>query len=167
MASDTAPPAPTPPPGQPRGQPQLLVRAQYVKDLSFENPGAPKSLARRDGQPEIAVNVDVTGNRLSPNQYELVLAITATARTGGETTFIAELVYGAVMSVENVPIERAEPLVLIEGPRLLFPFARNIMADLTRDGGYPPLLLQPMDFAALYRRHLERQAAEKPATPPN
>ncbi len=132
--------------------PPLVLRAQYIKDLSFENPNAPAILASMTEPPEIEVSVNVGGERHGDNDYEVTLSIHAEAKAGSETAFLVELVYSGYMSVNNVPEEQLQPLVMIEGPRLLFPFARNIIADVTRDGGFPPLLLQPMDFAALFQQ---------------
>ena len=138
-------------------QPAIAVRAQYVKDLSFENPGAPMSLAAEKGQPTIDVNVDVEARALAETEYEVSLRIAATAKHDETAAFEVELLYAGLFSLVNVSEENRSQVCLIECPRLLFPFARRIVADATRDGGFPPLLLNPIDFAALYRQHLERQ----------
>lgn len=131
--------------------PEIDIEAQYIKDLSFENPlGA---MAPAEVQKSPAINVDVTtGGRPLPNdRYEVSLQIRGEARTEDTTVFIAELTYAAVMTIKNVPQEAIGPVLLIEGARLIFPFARNIIADVTRDGGFPPLFLSPIDFVELYR----------------
>jgi len=143
-------------------QPAVAVRAQYVKDLSFENPGAPMSLAAEKGPPSIDVDVDVQARALAETEYEVSLRISATAKHEEATAFEVELLYAGVFSLLNISAENHSPVCLIECPRLLFPFARCIIADATRDGGFPPLLLNPIDFSALYREHQERQIEATP-----
>lgn len=138
--------------GAEAGAPPLILRAQYIKDLSFENPNAPSVLAELDEPPQIEVSVNVGGERHGDTDYEVTLTINAEAKAGTETAFLIELVYSGYLTVQGVPEEHIQPLVMIEGPRLLFPFARNIIADVTREGGYPPLFLQPMDFASLFQQ---------------
>ena len=143
---------------QAQGEPvQFSVIAQYVRDLSFENPGAPASLALSQ-QPKIDIGVDVQARRLPEDRFEVELRIRANAADPeGKSAFVVELVYSGIFLVKNVPADALQPLCLIECPRVLFPFARRIIADVTRDGGFPPLLLDPIDFVALYRQHLARQ----------
>ena len=130
--------------------PQVSILVQYVKDLSFENPNAPASL-QATGQPKIEVNVAVNAKRAGDAVYECELKITAKASTeDANTAFVAELVYAGLFGLSNVPDEALEPFLIIEAPRILFPFARRIIADATRDGGFPPLMLDPIDFASLY-----------------
>lgn len=143
------------PPMTPDGAQQLIVNAQYVKDLSFENPRAPQSLIQQNTQPAVDINVDVKAQNLGPNVFEVVLTINATARTENEPVFLVELAYGAVVTVNNAPQEMVAPLILVETPRIVFPFARAVIANATRDGGFPPLLINPIDFAELLRRHQE------------
>jgi preprotein translocase subunit SecB len=131
---------------------QLLINAQYIKDLSFENPRAPQSLFQQPGPPEVEINVDVKARNLGQDNYEVVLTINSTARAGGEPVFIVELAYAAVVSVRNVPENVVGAILLVETPRIIFPFARAIIANATRDGGFPPLLINPIDFAELLRR---------------
>lgn len=140
--------------------PPLSVGGQYIKDLSFEAPNTPMVFAQlQKQQPDIAVNVDVNARALQNNIYEVVLNIKAECKVGEMTAFIAELSYGGIFTI-NVPREHLEPLLLIECPRLIFPFARAILADATRDGGFPPLLLNMVDFVAMYQNQLkERQTA--------
>lgn len=134
-------------------QQQLIINAQYIKDLSFENPNSPTSLRQQANQPSVEINVDVKGQGLGSDNYEVVLTINATAKTQTETLFIIELAYGAIVTVRNVPQEMVSAVVLVEAPRLIFPFARNIVAETTRDGGFPPLMINPIDFGELLRRN--------------
>ncbi len=145
---------------QPQAQ-QLIVNAQYIKDLSFENPRAPHSLQQQAAQPAVEINVDVKAQSLGPDTYEVVLTIKASAKTQTESLFIVELVYGAVVTIHNVPQELLSQAVLVETPRIMFPFARNIVAETTRDGGFPPLMINPIDFGELLRRNV---AANQGAT---
>ena len=137
------------------GGPLVTVRTQYIKDLSFENPGAPRSLADSEKPPNIQVNVDVEAKPFPQSHYEVALHITATAKREETSMFTIELVYAGLFALENIPRDRIENVCLVECPRLLFPFARRIIADGTREGGFPPLLLDPIDFARLLRQHRE------------
>ncbi|WP_186390222.1 MULTISPECIES: protein-export chaperone SecB [unclassified Stappia] len=144
--------------------PGMSILAQYIKDLSFENPNAPGSLQPQE-QPKLDINVNVGAQPMGENQFEVVLTLTATARTSAMTVFAIELVYGGLFRIVGVPEEHLHPFVLIECPRMLFPFARNILAEASRNGGFPPLMLDPIDFAALYRQNAaqaQAQAAQKP-----
>jgi preprotein translocase subunit SecB len=136
----------------PSGPQQLIVNAQYIKDLSFENPRAPQSLLQQTAPPEVEINVDVKASNLGPEVFEVVLTINATARAQGEAVFLVELAYGTVVTVKNTPAEMLPTLVLVETPRIVFPFARAVIANATRDGGFPPLMINPIDFAELLRR---------------
>ena len=140
---------PTTGPAEPQ---QLILNAQYIKDLSFENPRAPQSFAQQTAQPEVEINVDVKARNLNPNVFEVVLTINATARAQGETVFLVELAYGSVVTILNATPEMLPTLVLVETPRIVFPFARAIIANATRDGGFPPLMINPIDFGELLRR---------------
>ena len=131
---------------------QLILNAQYIKDLSFENPRAPQSLIQQTTQPDVEINVDVKANNLGPEVFEVVLTINATARAQGETVFLVELAYGSVVTIKNATAELLPALVLVETPRIVFPFARAVIANATRDGGFPPLMINPIDFAELLRR---------------
>lgn len=143
--------------------PQVSILAQYVKDLSFENPNAPQSLQNANGDaPRIEVNVNVGVRRVAEEAYEVDLRVEATARQEALKSFQVELLYSGVFGLKNVPEEALEPFLLVEAPRMLFPFARRIVADATRDGGFPPLLLDPIDFAALY---MQQRAQGNGATP--
>lgn len=157
--------------GQPAAvpaQPNLGVIAQYVKDFSFENPGAPATLRARTGQPNINIAIGVQSSSLSPTEIEVELKVEARALDGQAVLFAAELVYAGIFRLTNIPQENVRPLALIECPRLLFPFARQILADATRNGGFPPLLIDPVDFVALYRQQLENAAGQqRPAAATN
>lgn len=138
---------------------QLAVKAQYVKDLSFENPSAPGGLMELHEEPEIDVNVNVEVAKLNNEDYEVALTIGVDAKSGGTTLFICELSYAGIFGIgPTIPEEHHAPILLIECARLLFPFARAIIADATREGGFQPLLLQPLDFAALYQQQAEQGA---------
>lgn len=140
---------------------RLIVNAQYIKDLSFENPRAPQSLTQQNTAPAVDINVDVNAQPLNPDTFEVVLTVKASAKINNEPLFVLELVYGAVVTVRNVQREMLPPVLLVETPRLMFPFARNIVADATRDGGFPPLMINPIDFTDLLRRN----AAAAPDVP--
>jgi preprotein translocase subunit SecB len=140
--------------------PQAGVIAQYTKDLSFENPNAPESFQTiANSQPKIDVNVGVNGRKLNEETYEVELKISATAKQGDDSTFVVELVYAGLFGLRNVPEDVIQPFMLVQAPAILFPFARRIIADATRDGGYPPLLLEPIDFGGLYQQQMAQQQA--------
>lgn len=143
--------------------PQLRVLAQYVKDLSFENPGAPKSLQGQQAAPGININVNVNANPMSQTDYDVVLALNAKAETDGKVLFNLELLYGGVFHIEGFPQEHMLPILFIECPRILFPFARQIIADSTRNGGFPPLLLDPIDFAQMFQQKIAEEQAKAKA----
>jgi preprotein translocase subunit SecB len=144
--------------------PQLNVLAQYTKDLSFENPNAPQSLQPQAQPPQINIQINVGANNMSEAEFEVTLNIEGKAENGGKMIFSFELAYAGVFRISNVPKEQLHPLVMIECPRLLFPFAREIIATAVRDGGFPPLMLDPVDFVGLYRQNMERQAAAQAAS---
>ena len=137
--------------------PSLNVLAQYVKDFSFENPNAPQSFGPREKQPEIQININVNANPLGDDNFEVELTLQAQAGKDAEMLFNAELIYAGVFKVQNLPPEALHPAILIECPRLLFPFARAILANATRDGNFPPLMLEPIDFAALYQQRVAEE----------
>ncbi len=134
--------------------PSLNILAQYIKDLSFENPGAPRSLQARDKAPAININVNVNANPLSETEFDVVLALTAEAKDGDKILFNVELTYGGVFRIAGFPQEHMLPLLFIECPRLLFPFARQIVSDATRNGGFPPLMIDPIDFAQMFTQRM-------------
>ena len=137
--------------------PQLMVLAQYTKDLSFENPNAPGSL-QQTTQPQISISVNVVTSPLSDTDIEVTLRLEGKAEAAGSVMFNIELQYAGVFRIQNVPQEQVQPLVLIECPRLLFPFAREIIATSVRNGGFPPLMLDPIDFVALYQQRMAQVA---------
>lgn len=137
--------------------PSLNVLAQYIKDLSFENPHAPHSLRPRENSPEINININVNANPLSETDFEVELKLEANAGEGAEAMFNVELIYAGVFRLANMPEEAVAPAILIECPRLLFPFARQVVADATRNGGFPPLMIDPVDFAALFQQRMAEE----------
>jgi preprotein translocase subunit SecB len=147
--------------GNGTAQPQTLnILAQYVKDLSFESPGAPLSLRPRDKAPGININVNVNANPIAENDFDVVLTLSAKAADGKDVLFNAELVYGGVFRIEGFPQEHLLPLLFIECPRLLFPFARQIIAEATRNGGFPPLMIDPIDFAQMFQQRMAEEQAK-------
>ncbi len=162
---------------QPTGQqaPPLVVNIQYVKDLSFEVPGAPAIFSTLRAQPQVSINLDVQARRVQEGQnvFEVSIVIRAEAhdtsnQSNGQaipapTVFVAELTYAGVFTLNGLPENAIDPVLLVECPRILFPFARNILADVTRDGGFPPVLLQPIDFVALWQSRRAQAGATAPA----
>ena len=147
--------------------PQIGVLAQYVKDLSFENPHAPRSLAPSPQQPAINIQINVDAAQMSETDVEVTLKIEGKAEAQGMLLFNFELVFAGIFRIQNVPADSIQPIVLIECPRLLFPFAREIIATATRNGGFPPLMLEPVDFVALYRQRMAAAQASPPSQPIN
>ncbi len=145
--------------------PPISILHQYTKDLSFENPGAPQVFVQEGPAPEVSINVDVNIAKLSDRDHEVSLQLNAHARTPETTLFMAELVYCGLVRLGDVPDEHVQPLLMIEAPRLLFPYARNIISDTTRDGGFPALMIGYVDFVELYRRRLEGLAEGTGGTP--
>ncbi|QDH15707.1 protein-export chaperone SecB [Oecophyllibacter saccharovorans] len=144
------------PPGMP-----VAINLQYLRDLSFEVPQGANTFATLRTPPQVGVNIDVQANRLQQDQqvYEVALIIRAEAVEApteekpepGRVVFIAELNYAAIVTLDNPPAEAVEPILLVEVPRLLFPYARSIISDVTREGGFPPIVLQPIDFVAMWQ----------------
>ena len=130
--------------------PGIRILAQFVRDLSFENPHAPESLRAGASQPQIDLGVEMNARGREDGLFEVDLKLSATANREGQTVFVVELLYGGVFQITGVPGEEMEPVLLIECPRYMFPFARRIIADVTSEGGYPPFLLDPIDFAGVY-----------------
>ena len=137
----------------------FLVKGQYIKDLSFENPHAPQSLTNVTARPAIDVNVDLKAQKLQEGFYEMTLHLAARATAEGNTLFLAELAYAGIFQLINIPEDRVEALLMVDCPFVLFPFARRVIADVTRDGGFPPLMLDPIDFHALYRQNKAKEKA--------
>ena len=153
-----------PPPAEAnQAPPQLNVLAQYVKDLSFENPNAPGSLQQQSQAPKINIQINVNAKPLAQNDFEVELKIEGRAEVPNLFLFSFDLLYAGVFKIQNVPQENVHAIVMIECPRLLFPFARAIIADAVRNGGFPPLLIDPVDFVSLYR---QRMAEMQPSAPP-
>ena len=156
--------------GQTKIQPQaqqglpvlpITVNAQYIKDLSFETPGPFITSKNLKEAPNISLNIEVRANTLEDKRYEVELHVTAKATNNNEKVFILDMTYAGAFTLNDIPEQNIPPVLLIECPRLLFPFARNIVADVTRDGGFPPLALSPIDFAEIYRRQLAKVQAEQ------
>ncbi|MFP1645297.1 protein-export chaperone SecB [Pontitalea aquivivens] len=156
-------------PAQPQAAPQvkMSVLAQFVRDMSFENVVAQKGLQSADVQPEMQVQVSLDARkRQVEHQYEVItkFKVTSTNKANNSPLYLLELDYGGIFHIEGVPEEQMHPFLLIECPRLLFPFVRRIVSDVTRDGGFPPFNLDTVDFLALYRAELARRAeAQNPA----
>ena len=139
--------------------PQVGVIAQYVKDMSFENPNAP-AVYQWQSQPQMDVQFNIGSQPVGPDVHEVVLKIDIAAKSAEGTAFQMELVYGGLFALRNIPEDQLQAFLLAEAPRLLFPFARRIISDATIDGGFPPLLLDPIDFAGLYMQRAAQQQAE-------
>lgn len=140
--------------------PVFSVLTQYLKDFSFESPNAPHSLRTQEKMPEIEISINVNANPIGDDNYDVVLLMSAKAGDGKDMLFHLELQYGGVFHVQNIPEEHLMPLVFIEGPRILFPFARQIVAEATRNGGFPPLMIDPIDFAGLFQKRLAEEEAK-------
>jgi len=149
---------------QPGAQPSMRILGQYLKDLSFENPNAPTSLGPQQTQPDINIAVNVNARNLAPSDFEVELHLDAKATAQGKVVFAAEILYAGTFRLENFPSSMLHPAVLIECPRMLFPFARQILADATRNGGFPPLMLDPIDFAGMYQKRMLQQPPQQQAT---
>ena len=149
----------------PEHQQQISVHAQYVKDLSFESPAAPDCFVKALGQPDVQIGVNVASKRVNETLFEVELRLEATAKVEKKILFVTELSYAGLMSATNISNEEIQPLMMIEGPRLLFPFARAIMSGVTRDGGFLPLNLNPIDFIALYQNNVSGTKEKEPNSP--
>ena len=143
--------------------PQLNVLAQYIKDLSFENPNAPQSLSPGQ-QPSINIQINVNARPLAETDFEVELKLDGKADVSGNVLFAFELTYAGVFRIQNVAKENVHPMIMIECPRLLFPFAREIVASAVRNGGFPPLLIDPVDFVGLYRQRMSQMQPQQPQT---
>jgi preprotein translocase subunit SecB len=151
------PPAGLPTGADPAAPPGIRILAQFIRDLSFENPRAPESLRAQAQPPQIDLSVEMNARTRPDGLYETDLKLVVSAQASGETVFQIELVFGGLFQVTGVPEEEMEPVLLIECPRYLFPFARRVIADLTGESGFPPFMLEPIDFAAVYQA---RQAGQ-------
>lgn len=151
-------------------QVRMSVMAQFVRDMSFENVVAQKGVSGTDVQPDIQVAVSLDARkRQVDHQYEIVTKykVTSKNKATGDVLFLLEVDYGGVFHVEGVPDDQLHPFLLIECPRMLFPFVRRIISDVTRDGGFPPLNIDTVDFLALYRQEMARRAQAQAQTVPN
>lgn len=136
--------------------PQVSILAQYIKDLSFENPNAP-AVYQWQTQPHIEVQFNIGTQPMAQDVYEVALKVDVSAKADEGVVFHVELVYSGLFAIKNVPEDQIQPFLYIEAPRILFPFVRRILADSVRDGNFPPLMLEPIDFAALYMQQTEQQ----------
>jgi preprotein translocase subunit SecB len=143
--------------------PSVGVISQYVKDLSFENPNAP-AVFQWEGQPQIDVNFNIGNEQVAEDVYEVVVKINVVAKSADQTAFQVELVYAGLFAIRNIPEEQLAPILLAQGPAMLFPFARRVLADAVRDGGFPPLMLDPIDFGALFMQQAELAAQQAEAS---
>jgi len=160
--------------GQPQGpmpgsapdqaQPQFSVLTQYMKDFSFENPNAPRSLSPTQ-QPTASMQVDVVANPLAATDFEVELKMEGKTEVGGTLMFSFELTYSGLFRIQNIPQESLGPLLMIECPRLLFPFAREVIAGAVRNGGFPHFFIEPIDFVALYRQKMMQAQPPQPSAP--
>ena len=151
--------------GTPQGEdaaPSLQMRAQYTKDLSFENPRAPGSIFNLKEAPELEVNVNLGAQRLDDGVFELAIQISARAVAEKVSVFLIDLTYAGIFETKNIPEEALEQVIFVQGAFLLFPYARRVISDISRDGGFPPLQLEPVDFLTMYqqqRGNIQRQEA--------
>lgn len=140
--------------------PRVQVIGQYIKDLSFENPGV---IGGQNARPQIELNVDLQVRQLEQEHFEVELKLRVSAKAEERALFLLELVYGGLFQLHNIPDDVRQQVLLIEAPHILFPFARRIVADIVRDGGMPPLMIEPIDFAALYRAKVAQMQSGTPA----
>lgn len=143
----------------------IVVNTQYVKDLSFENPLAPASLGMPKNKPNIDLSIDIKAQALQEKTYEVVLHITAKAVSDDKPLFIVDLAYAGIFTLNGIEEKDKEPILLVYCPNMLFPFARRIIADVTRDGGFPPLMVDPVDFFSLYQQKQSQPAVGKEQVP--
>ena len=148
--------------GQDTG-PAIGVISQYVKDFSFENPNAP-AVFQNQTAPQIDVQFNIASGRVGDDVYEVVLKIEVRAETDGQVAFIVDLSFAGLFGLRNIPEEHLQPFLLGEAPRLIFPFARRVLADAVRDGGFPPLLLEPIDFGGIYQAQIEAEGQAQVTT---
>lgn len=141
---------------------QLNILAQYIKDLSFENPNAPRSL-QPSQQPSINIQINLGSQKLSDTDHEVELKIEGKAESAGMMLFGFDLVYAGIFRLQGIPDDTLQPVLMIECPRLLFPFAREIVASAVRNGGFPPLMIDPVDFVGLYRQKMAEGQPQPPA----
>ena len=149
--------------GAPDGEPQVAVIAQYIKDLSVENPSAPQ-VFQWQVQPSVDVQFNINVEKLGDDVHEIVLKMEVSARSENGVHFVVDLSYAGLFGVRNVPADALQPFLLIEAPRLVFPFARQIVAEAVSSSGFPPLLLDPIDFTAAYMSQLQANQQEGGST---
>lgn len=155
--TDTNAGAPTANGTETEGGPGLRIMAQFIRDLSFENPNAPESLRVTGDQPQIEIGVELNARGRQDGLFEVDLKLNVEAKRSGQAAFTIELVYGGLFAISGIPEADLEPVLMIEAPRFLFPFARRIIADLSTDGGFPPFMLDPIDFAGIYEARQAQQ----------
>ena len=143
-------------------QPNLQIVGQYIKDLSFENPSAPQGFS---GAPELDFGVDVQARPVGPDHHEVILHFRVSATSEGRSLFLLEMAYGALVRATNLPEDMLLPALMIQTPILVFPFARRVVADVVRDGGMPPLVIEPIDFAKLYNARIAKMAEQAEKSP--
>ena len=146
--------------------PSMNLIGQYIRDLSFESPGAPASIMLGTGNPAFSVSINVGVKKQSDEIYAVEITLSAKADRDNAVLFAVELVYGGVFRLKNVPEAQLSQLLMIECPRLIFPFERQVLASTTQQGGFPPLMMEPVDFAAIYRQNLAKLAAQQGAAQP-
>jgi len=151
-AKDAAPAA-----GQPAEQPKLVMHSQFLQDLSFENPAGASVFTKTDLKPQVKLNMNVDTKKMGESTYEVALKITGDATLENERCFMVEIDYRGVFSLTNAEENIVQPVLLVEGPRMLFPFARRIVADAVRDGGFPPLMMEPVDFLSVFRQRMQQR----------
>lgn len=144
-------------------KPALFLRAQYIKDLSFENPRAPGSLFAMKEMPAMEVSVNLGAQKLDENIYELAIQVGVRAQLEKTTLFLIDMVYAGVVEVQNIPEKDLEPVLFINAAALVYPYARRVISDVSRDGGFPPVALEPLDFAGMYENNRNKKAAEAAA----
>jgi preprotein translocase subunit SecB len=144
--------------------PSMNLVGQYIRDLSFENPGAPGTLLAGGGNPAFNVSISVGVKKQNDEIYAVELTLNAKANREETVLFNVELVYGGMFRLKNVPENQLSPLLMIECPRLIFPFARQVLASVTQQGGFPPLMMEPVDFSSIYRQNLAKLAAQQGGT---
>ena len=172
MADDTPAPdtpetdaAPQGAPGaNPETAPHFANLAQYIKDLSVENPNAPKSFQYK-GQPQIDLGFNIEVAKIADDVHEVILKIEASAKADEGTQFVVDLTYAGLFGIRNIPEEQMQPLLLVEAPRLIFPFARQVISDATANAGFQPLLLEPIDFGAVYMQRMAAARAQQGGQP--
>jgi preprotein translocase subunit SecB len=163
MADQTTPTPDTaaaPAEGQKAEQPRLVLHSQFLQDMSFENQNGSQSFTKGDLSPQVKLNMNVDSRKLGESTYEVALKITGDADQDGERCFLVEVDYRGVFSLTGADENVVHPVLMVEGPRTIFPFARRIVADAVRDGGFPPLMLEPVDFLSVFRQRLAKNRAE-------